>query len=78
MSARTSFRLTLLVALAALFLPGTAAAQTGGISGEVTDETGGVLPGVVVTATSPTQIDDRTSVTDGEGRYTLVSLQPGD
>ena len=78
MRARYVVCLTLLITAAALVLPGTAAAQTGGISGEVTDETGGVLPGVVVTATSPAQIDARTSVTDGEGRYTLVSLQPGD
>ena len=76
MSARLVVCLTLLV-LAALVLPGTAAAQIAGISGEVTDESGGVLPGVVVTATSPAAIDVRTSVTDGQGRYTLVSLQPG-
>ena len=78
MSSRLLACLTLLVASAALLLPGTAAAQTSGISGEVTDETGGVLPGVVVSATSPAQIDTRTAVTDGEGRYTLVSLQVGD
>ena len=78
MSGRVVVLLTLLVASAALLLPGTAVAQTAGISGQVTDETGAVLPGVVVTATSPAQIDARTSVTDGEGRYTLVSLAPGE
>ena len=62
---------------AALVLPGTALAQTGGISGEVVDETGGVLPGVTATATSPGVIDVRTAVTGGDGRYTFVGLTPG-
>jgi hypothetical protein len=61
-----------------LLLPGTALAQQfGGIAGEVADETGGVLPGVTVTATSPTAIVPRTTVTDGQGLYTLTALVPG-
>jgi len=36
----------------ALFLPAAAAAQTGSIAGEVSDATGGVLPGVTVEADS--------------------------
>ena len=68
---------TLLVTALALVLPGTALAQTGAIAGEVADESGGVLPGVTVTATSPTAIDVRTTVTDGQGLYTLPALVPG-
>ena len=61
----------------ALVLPATALAQTGAIAGEVTDETGGVLPGVTVTATSPGALDTRTAVTDGAGLYVLEALQVG-
>ena len=60
--------------------PGTALAQTGGtFTGEVTDNTGGVLPGVAVEASSPVLIEgSRTAFTDGSGRYTIVDLFPGD
>ena len=64
---------TLVVAL----LPGAALAQTS-IAGLVADETGGVLPGVTVEAASPALIGGvRTAVTDGQGRYAIVELQPG-
>ena len=43
----------------------------------MTDETGGVLPGVTVNATSPAVIGVRTTVTDGQGLYTLTALPPG-
>ena len=48
MNGRFGVRLTLLLTAVALVLPGTALAQTGAIAGEVTDETGGVLPGVTI------------------------------
>ena len=56
-----------------------AGAQTGGsFAGEVTDNTGGVLPGVTVEASSPVLIEGtRTAFTDGAGRYTIVDLRPG-
>ena len=76
MSARSAC-LTTLLAGVVLLLPGVVMAQTSEISGVVTDSTQGVLPGVVVNATSPAMIDVRTTVTDAEGRYTLVSLVPG-
>ena len=69
-----------LVAMAlagALVVPATALAQTGAIAGEVTDETGGVLPGVTVNATRPEATEVRTTVTDGQGLYTLTALVPG-
>ena len=61
-----------------LLLPAVALAQTGAIAGSVTDETGGVLPGVTVEATSPALIEGvRTTVTDGAGLYTITALRPG-
>ena len=77
MNGRFGVRLTLLLTAVALVLPGTALAQTGAIAGEVTDETGGVLPGVTINATSPAAIDIRTTVTNGQGLYTLTALVPG-
>ena len=62
--------------LALLFLPGLAAAQQ--IGGTVTDATGAVLPGVTVDVRSPEIIEQvRTAVTDGNGQYLVVALEPG-
>jgi hypothetical protein len=63
-----------------LLLPAPAGAQGGGsISGQVTDATGGVLPGVTATAASPALIEGViTAVTDGAGRFTIINLRPGD
>ncbi|PYR37086.1 MAG: hypothetical protein DMF90_08090, partial [Acidobacteria bacterium] len=61
-----------------LFLAGVAQAQDAGIAGVVKDATGGVLPGVTVTVTSPVLIEQqRTAVTDAEGRYVITQLRPG-
>ena len=59
-----------------LLLPNLAAAQE--IGGTVTDTTGGVLPGVTVEVRSPDIIEQvRTAVTDGNGLYLVVALEPG-
>ena len=59
-----------------LLAPTSAFAQ--GISGEVTDNTGGVLPGVTVTAASPALIEgERIAITDSQGLYAIVALEPG-
>src|SRR5881296_2584477 len=51
------------------------AATLGNIIGKAADETGGVLPGVTVTATSPAlQVPNVTTVTDAEGNYRLRDL----
>ena len=61
-----------------ILLPTTALAQSSGIAGSVKDSTGGVLPGVSVEASSPVLIEKvRTAVTDDQGRYTIVNLNPG-
>src|SRR5262249_12692602 len=50
---------------------------TGTISGRITDQQGGVLPGVTVTATSPQLQRARTVVTSENGDYILPLLPPG-
>ncbi|MCU0255879.1 MAG: carboxypeptidase-like regulatory domain-containing protein, partial [Vicinamibacterales bacterium] len=60
---------------------GAAAAQTsvnGAIRGTVTDAQGGVLPGVTVSATSPTVAGTFTAVSDPQGLYRLIDLPPGE
>lgn len=60
-----------------LLMPITAAAQSS-IGGRVTDDTGGILPGVTVEVTSPALIEGtRTAVTDGSGQYLIIDLRPG-
>ena len=69
------FRVLLSVALLC-GLASPALAQ--GISGQVNDATGGVLPGVTVEAASPVLIEQvRVVLTDGDGRYSIVDLRPG-
>jgi hypothetical protein len=55
-----------------------AAQQEGGIVGAVTDQSGAILPGVTVTATSPAlQLPSVTTVTDSRGEYRLTPLPIG-
>jgi hypothetical protein len=52
--------------------------SSGSINGTVTDESGGALPGVTVTATSPAlQVKQVSVTTDAEGRYVLLDLPRG-
>ena len=77
---RVSFlRLGIVLLGIALVMPAVASAQQdSGIAGVVRDDTGGVLPGVTVEATSPALIEGvRTAFTDGEGRYNITPLPPG-
>ena len=65
------------LSFALLLAPATVLAQSS-IAGEVTDETGAVLPGVTVEAASPALIEgSRTVFTDGQGRYSVVDVRPG-
>ena len=53
-------------------------AQEASIIGQVTDESGAVLPGVTVTATSPAlQVPQVTDVTNERGEYRLTPLPIG-
>src|SRR5262249_14708522 len=52
--------------------------QTASIAGAVRDATGAVLPGVTVEASSSVLIEKvRTAVTDGQGQYKIIDLNPG-
>ena len=78
---------TATVALAAVLIVGfTALAPqqsaycqetTGGLQGTVKDQSGAVVPGAVVTITSPALIGTKTSVTDSSGYYRFANLPPG-
>src|SRR5690349_12667056 len=68
----------LLVLLACVLLFPEGAAAQSQINGVVRDESGGVLPGVTVEASSPVLIEKvRTAVTDDQGRFNIVDLRPG-
>ena len=75
---RSRFVVFAVVGFAWLVFPSVPASAQSAIAGLVTDNTGGVLPGVTVEAASPVLIEKvRTAVTDGQGRYTIVDLRPG-
>jgi hypothetical protein len=69
-------------ALAALTLvaaaprPADAQFDRGTISGTITDQQGGVVPGVTVTVKNQATQQTRTAVTDSSGFYTLPLLEP--
>ncbi len=66
-----------LILTAAVLLPSLAFAQ-GTLTGTVRDQSGGVLPGVTVEASSPVLIEKvRTAVADGSGQYRITGLNPG-
>ena len=71
--------LTSLAMLAALAMPAAAQEQTGAITGRATDTSGGALPGVTVSITSPNMIGGaRTAVTDEQGVYRFTLLPRGE
>jgi hypothetical protein len=72
---RRTFILALLVAFVAGTGLASAQALTGTVAGKVTDEQGGVLPGVTVTLTGST--GSQTQVTDARGEYRFLGLVPG-
>src|SRR5688572_16753144 len=83
-SSTSDVRCGLVFILASLFLfpvsSSTAAGQGSGASiiGQVTDQSGAVLPGVTVTATSPAlQVPQVTAVTNEVGEYRLAPLPIG-
>src|SRR5262249_28218185 len=66
-----------LLAAAPVFAQGGGASTTGTIQGKVVDASGGVLPGVTVSAASPSMMGQQTSVTSTEGVYRFPALPPG-
>jgi len=73
----TSTFLAALVLLCAALLP-LFAQNTAEIRGQVTDSTGAVLPGVLVTLTNKGCNQERTQTANGEGNYVFASLPNGD
>ena len=70
----------LLLALASAtsaFAQGGGASSTGTIQGRVVDAQGAVLPGVTVTATSPSALGAQTAVTSEAGNYRFPAIPPG-
>jgi hypothetical protein len=60
------------------FLLIAAAVNAQTIAGVVRDDTGAVMPGVTVEASSPALIEKiRSAVTDGTGQYKIINLSPG-
>ncbi len=53
-------------------------ATTGSINGKVSDATGGVLPGVTVTITSPSMQGTRTDSSGTDGSFRFPAVPPGD
>src|SRR5918995_4969800 len=65
------------ILVAAVLLPSLAFAQ-GTLTGTVRDQSGAVLPGVTVEASSPALIEKtRSAVTDSAGQYRIPGLNPG-
>ncbi len=67
----------LCVTLLAMAAPTLAQEFRGRMNGTVTDNTGAVLPGVTVTATSPALIQPQVQVTGADGSYRFLALPPG-
>lgn len=69
-----------LVLLMLCLMPGVALAQSGlaTVTGIVTDNTGGAMPGVTVTATSTSTNVPYTGVTNASGVYTMTSVPIGE
>src|ERR1044071_6431138 len=66
-----NFRRLVRLTVALLALPVLASAQDATISGTIKDNTGGVLPGVTVTATNEASGNTVNSVTDERGLYRI-------
>lgn len=67
----------LAAALVLTLMSATAYAQNAQITGTLKDETGGVLPGVLVTARNQDTGLSRSATTEGTGVYRLQALPPG-
>ena len=57
---------------------GGGASSTGTIQGRAADGSGAVLPGVTVTATSPSMIGAQTQITNENGTYRFPAVPPGE
>jgi hypothetical protein len=67
----------LALATSAAFAQGGGASSTATIMGRVADTSGAVLPGVTVTASSPSMLGTQTAVTNEQGAYRFPAVPPG-
>ena len=72
-----SGKMVLAALLVALGVPAFAQRTTGDLVGTVKDETGAILPGVLVSVIGPNIAGARTGVTPKSGVYRIGSLPPG-
>ena len=75
-SSRFYFPLLTVLVIAVLAAPHSYA-QSSGLSGVVTDETGGVLPGAEITVLNEANGLQRTILSNDEGLYVFTQLPPG-
>ena len=73
----TAVAVFLLASLSSAWAQGGGASSTGTIQGKVTDSQGAVLPGVTVTATSPSALGAQATVTSETGNYRFPAVPPG-
>lgn len=77
-TARSALAPLLFVLMALAWAPVAGAVDlNGSLKGTVTDTDGLVVPGVQLVLTSPNLQGDRTTQSDGEGRYRFAPLPPG-
>ena len=72
-----SIKTIILALTAVLALASAAAAQTGSVTGTVTDTNGGVVPGANVTAANSSNGISRTAVSNEQGVFVFAQLPPG-
>src|SRR5690606_35753975 len=73
-----AFRWVAAAAILAMAASASAQSSTGAITGRAVDTSGGALPGVTVSISSPSMIGGaRTAVTDAEGVYRFTQLPSG-
>ncbi len=77
--ATKTFRCPLVWTIFLLLLSSAAFAQvTGNLTGTVSDPTGAVVPGATVVMKSTLSGDERQTVTNGDGFFSIAAVQPGD
>src|SRR5262249_8784521 len=67
----------IIVALLALGSRMGAQTSSGEVNGTVTDSSGGVLPGAIVTLTNQGTLIAKTATTNASGNFVFVNVQPG-
>jgi hypothetical protein len=78
MAFMTRISLALIVSLSLANAAWAQSSSEGTIRGTVKDEQGGVLPGVTISASSPSVAGTFTAVSSTDGSYRLLNLRPGE